>query len=104
MQRLRTVTLLDVSAVAGHHAMPAALLFLLEKYEMSIYWPACIALVTIKVNNFPGQHNISKMGSTLKEFLIGKQNISFKIWCHWGRGKTEMLKITNKDPHGFRFV
>ena len=27
MQRLRTVTLLDVSAVAGHHAMPAALLF-----------------------------------------------------------------------------
>ena len=28
MQRLRTVTLLDVWAVAGHHAMPAALLFL----------------------------------------------------------------------------
>ena len=28
MQRLRTVTLLDVSAVAGHHAMPAALLSL----------------------------------------------------------------------------
>ena len=28
MQRLRTVTSLDVSAVAGHHAMPAALLFL----------------------------------------------------------------------------
>ena len=27
MQRLRTVTLLDVSAVAGHLAMPAALLF-----------------------------------------------------------------------------
>ena len=27
MQRLRTVTSLDVSAVAGHHAMPAALLF-----------------------------------------------------------------------------
>ena len=26
MQRLKTVTLLDVSAVAGHHAMPAALL------------------------------------------------------------------------------
>ena len=31
MHRLRTVTLLDVSAVAGHHAMPAALLF----YELS---------------------------------------------------------------------
>ena len=27
MQRLRTVTSLDVSAVAGHHAMPAALLY-----------------------------------------------------------------------------
>ena len=27
MQRLRNVTSLDVSAVAGHHAMPAALLF-----------------------------------------------------------------------------
>ena len=27
MQRLRMVTWLDVSAVAGHHAMPAALLF-----------------------------------------------------------------------------
>ena len=29
MHRLRTVTLLDISAVAGHHAMPAALLFFL---------------------------------------------------------------------------
>ena len=28
MQRLRTVTSLDVSAVAGHHAMPAALLLI----------------------------------------------------------------------------
>ena len=27
MHRLRTVTSLDVSAVAGHNAMPAALLF-----------------------------------------------------------------------------
>ena len=33
MQRLRTVTLLDVSAVAGHHAMPAALLFSLKINE-----------------------------------------------------------------------
>ena len=32
MQILRTVTLLDVSAVAGHHAMPAALLFLLSAH------------------------------------------------------------------------
>ena len=28
--RIRTVTSLDVSAVAGHHAMPAALLFYIE--------------------------------------------------------------------------
>ena len=28
MHKLRTVTSLDVSAVAGHHAMPAALLFI----------------------------------------------------------------------------
>ena len=28
MHRLRTVTSLDVRAVAGHHAMPAALLLL----------------------------------------------------------------------------
>ena len=27
MQRLRNVTSLDVSAVAGHHAVPAGLLF-----------------------------------------------------------------------------
>ena len=29
MHRLRTVTSLDVSAVAGHHAMPAALLLVI---------------------------------------------------------------------------
>ena len=32
MQRLRTVTSLDVSAVSGHHAMPAALLFYVVEY------------------------------------------------------------------------
>ena len=32
MQRLRTVTSLDVRAVAGHHAMPAALL-LMDLFE-----------------------------------------------------------------------
>ena len=37
MQRLRTVTLLDVSAVAGHHAMPAALLFFLLQIPGDIY-------------------------------------------------------------------
>ena len=32
MQRLRTVTLLDGSAVAGHHAVLAGLLFLMKNY------------------------------------------------------------------------
>ena len=34
MQRLRTVTSHDVSAVAGHHEMPAALLFELVKMSL----------------------------------------------------------------------
>ena len=41
MQRLRTVTSLDVCAVAGHHAMPAALLFF---YYIVIYIKASEAL------------------------------------------------------------
>ena len=36
MHRLRTVTYLDVSPVAGHHAMPAALLFFVWERHMSI--------------------------------------------------------------------
>ena len=36
MQRLRTVTSLDVSAVAGHHAMPAALLFIYLSVRLKI--------------------------------------------------------------------
>ena len=35
MQRLRTVTSLDVSAAAGHHAMPAALLLTLKSVCVS---------------------------------------------------------------------
>ena len=48
MQRLRTVTSLDVSAVAGHHAMPAALLLntaLLNKAENMCHW-TCIQCFT----------------------------------------------------------
>ena len=37
MHRLRTVTYLDVSAVAGHHAMPAALLFFLNYMKCSFF-------------------------------------------------------------------
>ena len=38
VQRLRTVTSLDVSAVAGHHAMPAALLFINSKSVSRWRW------------------------------------------------------------------
>ena len=38
MQRLRTVTSLDVSAVAGHHAMPVALLLrILNEYNFETF-------------------------------------------------------------------
>ena len=40
MQRLRTVTSLDVSAVAGHHAMPAALLLVVKKLRVLSLCPA----------------------------------------------------------------
>ena len=43
MQRLRTVTSLDVSAVAGHHAMPAALL-LHRKTTLLTSSPICALL------------------------------------------------------------
>ena len=41
MHRLRTVTLLDVSAVAGHHAMPAALLL---EVNLTSFPPKCFFL------------------------------------------------------------
>ena len=40
MQRLRTVTLLDVKAVAGHHVMPAALLLNLAETVRHLLLPA----------------------------------------------------------------
>ena len=42
VQRLRTVTSLDVSAVAGHHAMPAALLLVVEELIESYFWKRSI--------------------------------------------------------------
>ena len=46
VQRLRTVTSLDVSAVAGHHAMPAALLFsFLLQLLWVLMWSTILGLV-----------------------------------------------------------
>ena len=42
VQRLRTVTSLDVSAVAGHHAMPAALL-------LGLFWKEQNCLITEEI-------------------------------------------------------
>ena len=48
MQRLRTVTSLDVGAVAGHHAMPAALLFSgLDKPRMLFFLLINVKMPTI---------------------------------------------------------
>ena len=59
MQRLRTVTLLDVSAVAGHHAMPAALLFISD-----------LAVIAAKSENKKGYSTSEKarIGSRVNNF------------------------------------
>ena len=49
MQRFRTVTSLDVSAVAGHHAMPAALLFLQKCFFY--YYYANFLMMPVVVQN-----------------------------------------------------
>ena len=67
MQRLRTVTLLDVSAVAGHHAMPAALLLttvkVLAKKEND---SSCVWLHSCKLES-------------QKEAAQSHEH--FKLWC-----------------------
>ena len=54
MQRLRTVTSLDVSAVAGHHAMPAALLFYLAVLS-SVFSPSICSLFLLFVHSLFSQ-------------------------------------------------
>ena len=65
MQRLRTVTLLDVTTVAGHHAMPAALLFIFSS----------------------GGHLVYRCGTVLA-ILLGSHrgNITMKFESHWPKG------------------
>ena len=43
VQRLRTVTSLGVSAVAGHHAMPAALLFIYKQSLVILVGTYCVS-------------------------------------------------------------
>ena len=70
VQRLRTVTSLDVSAVAGHHAMPAALLL-----QMGT------ALFFLLFVCYPGRCNPATMGFTLK----GKNLLLPKNWNYLRR-------------------
>ena len=52
MQRLRTVTSLDVSAVAGHHAMPAALLFIFCHLTLlHSEWPKLYGVLAVLIVN-----------------------------------------------------
>ena len=65
MQRLRIVTSLDVSAVAGHHAMLAALLF-----DLAIYGHTGIAKEDSSVFvTIYGHTGISKEASFLFAYL-----------------------------------
>ena len=48
MHRLRTVTYLDVSAVAGHHAMPAALLLALKEIRIIINFQVSLTVCIMK--------------------------------------------------------
>ena len=75
MQRLRTVTSLDVSAVAGHHAMPAALLFVKVKpvlVALSIKHATCIKQACI---HFLKKAHALK-GTCIKQApVLSKQNL-----------------------------
>ena len=51
MQRLRTVTSLDVSAVAGHHAMPASFYSDLDSLSKKALIPAPQALFCLTMSN-----------------------------------------------------
>ena len=74
MQRLRTVTSLDVSAVAGHHAMPAALL--------SVY---VIELELLSRDNLSSQVNFfDKL--TKNPNLEKEKKILILCVCVWGGG------------------
>ena len=80
MQRLRTVTSLDVSAVAGHHAMPAALLlnivmirvFVLLFYSVDVTAVAC------------GKDHVVVVGSEGEVFA-------------WGSGADGKLGLGNEE-------
>ena len=72
MQRLRTVTSLDVSAVAGHHAMPAALIFLFN---------SPIPFTCTKANEYPFSNEICKKNGLIQGDCIAWDAL-FSIFLH----------------------
>ena len=75
MHRLRTVTSLDGSAVAGHHAMPAALLFSLS---VQMYRKSYCTTSGVEDVSGGGVVHFSKMLKflNLSSCVIGKAQVS----------------------------
>ena len=77
MQRLRTVTSLDVSAVAGHHAMPAALLFIFvcnEKFHRNIKTLLLIIQFCLCILNSPSSKYFIKFSLMVFDSQICSAN------------------------------
>ena len=100
VKRLRTVTSLDVSAVAGHHAMPAGLLFLLFRNYCSLRYQSCLKhsakwvyevgwVSKVKVILWPW----SKVTQISKLKLIFCKN----SWGIWNQSSYESLKENRNE-------
>ena len=70
MQRLRTVTSLDVSAVAGHHAMPAALLFQDMYHIIFLFGKIYLSILPLTTERAYGSFN----------FDVKNVNSEGKLW------------------------
>ena len=84
MQRLRTVTSLDVSAVAGHHAMPAAILFY-QKFENLFFGSNCSSFILLL--NAENRINIRAVYNKTHVFKF------FSVWDLYGSDPLQILSI-----------
>ena len=90
MHRLRTVTYLDVSAVAGHHAMPAALLFLL-----SMPWALPVS-ICLCMHSF-----ILDVFIILRQCVANKgDNIHFLVSELYALAKKSSFRVITPEPYG----
>ena len=77
MQKLRTLASLDVSAVAGHHAMPAALLFFIGMGRLLLhlafyYYSLVLSIVNILKLGTPIIKVIFKKNGTRRFYTKGR--------------------------------